>query len=177
MSYFRMRQFGSFVMLFATIILLMSSCKKDDPEVPAYVGKWQAFTTFDEEGAIPGKETMTLTETSFSVTAQVSLASGQWTDYIKIGGSLSVSGNEMTLEIKELGVSTVDILTGLPTGQIVTYKEGTSQFETIMQKSGQERKITSEFAVSGDKLSVNEDLNNDGDVTDQGETTIYTKVQ
>lgn len=177
MSYLRMRRFCSFVVLFAAILLLVSSCKEDDPEVPAYVGKWQAFTTFDEEGAIPGKETMTLTESSFSVIAQVSLASGEWTDYIKVGGLLNVSGSTMTLEIKELGFSSFDILTGLPTGQIVSYKEGTSQFETIMQKSGQERKITSEFTVSGDILSVNEDLNNDGDVTDQGEMTIYTRVK
>lgn len=176
MNYFRFKKLFSIVLLFTAITVLVSSCEKDDDEVPAYVGTWQNISMFDEDNMIQMKETLILKENSFSALGEVNF-DGEWIDYVKLAGSLNVSGTSMTLTIKELGISSFDMITGYPTGQIVTYKEGTAQFELIMGESGQEQIMSSEYSVSGENLSVKEDFNEDGDFNDEDEITVYTRVK
>jgi hypothetical protein len=119
---------------------------------------------------------MTLSKSGFSDLYQVyNPLTGKYTDYIKLGGLLSVSGSTMTIKATEIGVSSFDLVTGYPTGSITTYKEGSSQFESLFSVSGQAKTQKSEYSIEGNKLTVKTDNNNDGDYTDADETTVYTR--
>jgi hypothetical protein len=123
------------------------------------------------------KDVMTLSESGFSDLYQVyNPRTNKYTDYIKIGGLLSVSGSTMTIKATEIGVSTFDLTTGYPTGSITTYKEGSSQFESLFTLSGQAKTQKSEYSIEGNKLTVKTDNNNDGDYTDADEIIVYTRI-
>jgi len=55
------------------------------------------------------------------------------------------------------------------------YKTGSSDFQRIMSENGIPQTFTSQFSVSGNKLTIMTDVNNNGNYTDPGETTVYTK--
>ena len=55
------------------------------------------------------------------------------------------------------------------------YKTGSSDFQRIMSENGIPLTFTSQFSVAGNKLTIMTDVNNNGNYTDPGETTVYTK--
>jgi hypothetical protein len=122
------------------------------------------------------KDVMTLSESGFSDLYQYyNPTTNKYIDYLKLGGLLSVSGSSMTIKATEIGVSSFDMMTGLPTGSITVYKEGSSQFENVFSQSGQPRTQKAEYSITGNKMTVKTDNNNDGDYTDEDETTVYTR--
>jgi hypothetical protein len=91
-----------------------------------------------------------------------------------MNGTISVSGNIMNFKITEIGVSSVDF-NSMPTGTIVTYKEGSGQYNKLFDQLGQPKSFNSEYVVIGNKMTIKTDNNHDGDCTDANETSVYIK--
>jgi hypothetical protein len=163
-------------LLIFTFVILFSSCRKDTVN-PDYVGKWSAIEIFTENGvSIQYKDIMTFSTGGFNDLGQLYDAStSKFIDYIELNGTISVSGTTMSVMITEIGFSSFDMISGKPTGTIVSYKEGSSQFESLITQSGQPKSFTSEYSVSGNEMTIKTDNNNDGDYTDLNETIVYTK--
>lgn len=161
------------------MVIISSSCKKDDEINPDYVGTWAVImpsipTATGFTGGF--KDNMTFTKSSFTDLIQMPGESAdKWIDYMNMKGSISVSGNLMTVTITELGISSFDVITGRPTGTIISYKEGSSTFDAILNNSEQPKTFNSEYSVSGNKLTLKTDNNDDGDYLDSDEVTVYTK--
>jgi hypothetical protein len=170
--------FSNSVLLLSVIIVLFSSCNKKDNELnPDYVGTWMALQTITQDGvSIQFKDLMTFSKDGFSDLGQVyDVITSKYIDYVKLNGTMSVSGDVMNINITEIGVSSFDPISGAPTGIISMYKEGTSQYDLIFTQTGQPKTFKSEFSVAGTVLTLKTDNNNDGDFTDINETTFYTK--
>lgn len=169
---------NSYLLIAAFVsIVLLASCSNDDDNNPEYAGTWvTTFTSTEDGNSIQIKDVMTLTQSGFSDLYQVyNPTTSKYTDYIKLSGSLAVSGSTMTVKATEIGVSSFDLTTGYPTGTITSYKEGSSQFESLFTLTGQAKTFKSEYSISGNKLTLKTDNNNDGDYTDANETTVYTR--
>jgi hypothetical protein len=162
--------------LLISVFILLLSCDKGDDVNPDYVGTWSAFEVVTEDGiTLNIKDIMTFTKEGFSDLGQIYYASAsKYIDFIKMNGTISVSGNIMNVKITEIGVSLID-MTGMPTGTIVTYKEGSSQYDKLLVQTGQPKSFKSEYVVLGNKMTIKTDSNNDGDYTDAYETTVYIK--
>jgi hypothetical protein len=158
-----------------TGILAITSCEKDEP-VPPYVGTWSISWDVAEEGdTIWVKDILTLTADTYSEVLQLRYhPTGSWRTYFGMRGSLSVSGNIMTIKIDKAGFSTVDDQ-DRPTGNVVYYSKGTEEYNAIIQFMGLNETITAEFSVTGDKLVLFIDLNGDGDVLDPGELSLFIR--
>jgi len=155
------------ILLISAIVLLVSSCSKDDTVNPVYVGTWSIATT---ESGIQFKDFMTFTKDGFTDLTQLYYpTTNMWVDVIKTTATISVTGSTMTITYTGIGIST-DL-----TGSITMYKTGSSDFQRIMSENGIPQTFTSQFSVSGNKLTIMTDVNNNGNYTDPGETTVYTK--
>jgi hypothetical protein len=173
----KFKSFSKSILLLSLIIVLFSSCKKDNEPIPDYVGTWMALQTITQDGmSIQFKDLMTFTKDSFSDLGQVyDVTTSKFVDYVKLNGTMTISGALMNINITEIGVSSFDPISGAPTGIISMYKEGTSQYDLIFTQTGQPKTFKSEFSVAGTILTLKTDNNNDGDFTDINETTLYTK--
>jgi hypothetical protein len=165
-------------LLLSLFIVVFSSCsKKDNEPNPDYVGTWVALQTITQDGeTMQFKDIMTFTKDGFNDRGQVyDVSTSKYIDYVKLNGTMTISGAVMNISITEIGVSSVDPISGAPTGIIVMYKEGTSQYDLIFSQTGQPKTFISEFSVDGPILTLKTDNNDDGDYTDINETTFYTK--
>lgn len=162
--------------MIAVPVIMLSSCSKDDEVSADYMGTWSADVTVSESGnSIQCKDKYTFTQSGFSDLLQLrDPSTGKYIDYMKLNGTMSVSGNAMNMKVTEIGVSSVDV-TGYPTGTIIMYKEGSSVFTSLFSQSDLPQAFKSVYEVSGSKMTLKTDNNNDGDYTDDGETTVYTK--
>jgi len=159
------------------LAVFCSSCEQDD-EVPSdYVGTWIAEISIPTASGFTSiRDVMTFTEDGVIDLLQFPGGStDKWIDYMNLKGSISVNENMMTVTIAEIGISSVNAVTGLPTGTIISYKEGSAEFEAILSQSEQSKTFDSEYSVSGDKLTLKTDNNDDGDYLDEEEVTVYTK--
>lgn len=165
------------VLMLTALLIFSSSCKKDDEVTSDYVGTWIAVESIPTaSGYTSIRDVMTFTENSVIDLIQFPGGStDQWIDYMNLKGLVSVSGNMMTVTIAEIGISSLNAVTGMPTGTIVSYKEGSTEFENILRLSGQSKTFKSEYNVSGNKLTIKTDNNNDGDYLDEDEVTVYTR--
>ena len=177
MSNLKSKWLSKSFLLISVFVILFSSCKKNDEVNPDYVGTWSAIETMTESGvSMQYKDIITFSKGGFNDLGQLYDAStSKYIDYVKLNGTISVSGTTMNVKITEIGVSSFDMISGKPTGTIVTYKEGSSQYESLFTTTGQPKSFKSEYSVSGNKMTIKTDNNNDGDYTDANETTIYTK--
>src|SRR5665648_56411 len=125
------------VFALALMVIISSSCKKDDEINPDYVGTWIAVES-------------------------IPTASG----YTEIRDIVTIS---------EIGISSLNAITGLPTGTIIGYKEGSVEFESILSQTEQSQTFESEYSISGSELTLKTDNNYDGDYLDEDEVTVYTK--
>lgn len=157
-------------------VIMLSSCSKNDEVNADYVGTWSAVATISESGnSIQCKDKFTFTQSGFSDMFQLcDPTTGKYIDYLKLSGTMIVSDNAMNMKATEIGVSTTDV-TGYPTGTIIMYKEGSSVFTSLFSQTGLSQTNKSIYEVSGSKMTLKTDNNNDGDYTDAGETTVYTK--
>jgi len=177
MKKFKLRELFRFTIAMIVLVVFCWSCTKDDEVASDYVGTWidvESIPTASGYTAI--RDVMTFSENSVVDLIQFPGGSNDnWIDYMNLKGSISVSGNMMTVTIAEIGMSSLNAVTGMPTGTIVSYKEGSPEFETILSQSEQSKTFESEYSVSGDKLTLKTDNNNDGDYLDEDEVTVYTK--
>lgn len=161
------------------LVVFATSCVKEDEVAPDYVGTWVAIippipTTTGYTGGF--KDIMTFTENSVIDLIQFPGGStDQWIDYMNMKGSLSVKGNIMTVTISEVGISSFSPVTGRPTGTIISYKDGSAEFESILSQANQSKVFESEYSISGNQMTIKSDNNNDGDYLDSLEITVYTR--
>lgn len=165
----------SFLLMFLFVILF-SSCKKDEVD-PDYVGTWSATGTLTEDGiSTQIKDNMIFSRSGFTELVQVyDATTSKYIDYIKLIGTLTVTATTMNITVTEIGISSFDIISGKPTGTIATYKDGTSQFNTLFAQTGLSKTFKSEYSVSGNQITIKTDNNNDGDYLDVDEVSVYTK--
>ena len=160
----------------AIFVIFSSSCKKDNQVPhPDYMGAWMSMDTISTAyGTTALKDVMTLTETSFTDLRQVQVpVLNTWMDFISTKGTLSVDGNSINVKITEAGTS-LNMATKIPSGKITTYKEGTPEFDSLLSLAKLSKAFKSEYSVSGNKLTLKTDANNNG-TYDAGEITVYTK--
>jgi len=164
------------VLMVSIITVMISSCKKDDPD-PEYVGSWAATQAiFTEDAILQIRDIMTFTKDSYTDVAQIfDESTNEYIDYLKLIGTLTVDETIMHIDINEVGLSSVDLLSGKPTGTIVMYKEGTPQFDNIFSQTGQTQTFGFEFSISENTMTIYSDYNGDGDYNDEDEAIVYTK--
>lgn len=162
-----------------TILLLVFifsyACKKDEIN-PDYLGAWAVTGTIRLDTIMEAKDIMTFSDNSFSDIMQIKYPkTNKWIDYSGLKGSMSVNGDTMNLEIKEVGLSTWDIISGVYTGNIVYYNDSQSQFLSYLSISHMEKTSKAEYSISENNLTLKTDKNKDGDYSEIGEVTIYSK--
>ena len=162
--------------LLAILVISISSCSKNDNQVhPDYVGAWMSIDSISTVyGNTSLKDVMTLTETSFTDSRQIQVPiSLLWMDFISMKGTLSTNENLINIKVTEVGTS-YNVLTGLPSGKITTYKEGTPEFDSLLSLAKLLQTFKSEYSVSGNKLTIKTDYNNNG-TYEADEIMIYTR--
>ncbi|MCX7986667.1 MAG: hypothetical protein N2662_06995 [Bacteroidales bacterium] len=168
----------AFIMAISTILLLTFVSCEDDEKDPAFVGTWVATDVlyFSEDQNSEYKDIMTFTSSTFTNIGQVKNPNtNQWKDYVCLKGKISVTGNLLNVTITEIGMTSFDLLTGMPTGTLVYYKDTQSEFSQIMSEFGMDKTFKSEYSVSGNTLTLKTDHNDDGDYNDEGEITVYSR--
>lgn len=177
MKNLKFREMFRLALVLTVLAVFCSSCEKDDEVVSDYVGTWIAEVSIPTaSGFTSFRDVMTFSENSVIDLMQIPGGSAdKWIDYMNLKGSITVSENMITVTITELGISSVDAITRMPTGTIISYKEGSVEFEAILSQSEQSKTFQSEYSVSGDKLTLKTDNNDDGDYLDGDEVTVYTK--
>ena len=156
------------ILLFSVLVLLFSSCSKDDAVSPDYVGTWSATTT---ESGMSIKENMTFTTDGVTQLSQMSIpTTNLWMDFLKTTATISVNGSTMTITYTGIGM-TPDI-----NGSItVLYPVGSSDFQTYLTVNGFTLSYNSKYSVAGNKLTLMTDNDGDGLYTGTDETKVYTK--
>ncbi|HEY3371567.1 MAG TPA: hypothetical protein VGK10_11995 [Prolixibacteraceae bacterium] len=169
-------QFYKVAALMALLMIVVVSCKDDDPVLPAYAGTWAATESIPTEtGYTSIKDIVTLTETSFAELGQMEIGTGNWKDIASLKGTMTVSGNSLHITLTDVGMTTLNMLTGLPTGTIITYHEGSAEFNDQLSQMEQPKTYVTQFSISGNQLTLLTDINLDGDYTDEYETGVYTR--
>lgn len=162
--------------LMALVIIFSTSCKEDDPVRPDYVGTWETVESVPTvEGHVQLKDILILSETSYSNTIQKELSAGKWIDYASLKGTATFTGDYMNVIITEIGVTSLNLITGLPTGVITSYLKGSEEYDILFAEMEEAKIFESRFTVAGNKLTLQIDKNGDGDYIDELETSVYTK--
>jgi hypothetical protein len=171
-------QFYKVATFMALLVIFSSSCKDKDKEevLPDYAGTWVAEISIPTQtGFTAIKDIMTFTGTTFIDKGQMQTGVNTWIDFILLKGSISVNGNIMDVTVNEVGTTTISSITGLPTGSIESYKTGTTEFDNLLIQTGQPRTFKSEYSVSGNKLTLKTDNDEDGVYMGEDEITVYTR--
>lgn len=157
------------------LVALLPSCSKDyDTDL---LGTWIAYETIPLNGyQTQVKDIITFTKSRFTDLTQIYISSrGQYYDYRKLIGSVSVSGNTLYLMLSEIGFMSSSTTNGNIPGPLVFSRKGDLSFYYKITQGGFKESFTSFYSISGDKLTLMTDNNSDGDYSDPLETTVYTK--
>ncbi|MFN8207269.1 MAG: hypothetical protein U0T82_07660 [Bacteroidales bacterium] len=155
-----------FRILFALVITaslaFLNSCGPEE-EDPPYVGTWAAFGEIsDTSGTLEAKEEITLGKDTYKNILYIKNPSTQkWVALQGLKGSLSLSGTKLSLNFTSIGLSTFDIISGLPTGNIQYYQKGTENFDALLEQSGFPAFIKCEYVVTGNTIILYMDVNGD----------------
>lgn len=177
MKFSKSKEIYRLAIVFILFIIFSSSCKKEVEVLPDYVGTWSVVENIPlAAGFTSIREVITFSADSVIDLMQIPRSSiDNWADYMNLKGSISVNGNIMTVNITEIGMSSLDPITRMPTGTLISYKETGPEFESILAAGEQPKVFETEYTVSGNKLTLKTDNNNDGDYLDADEITVYTK--
>ena len=89
------------MLFFSVLVLLFSSCSKDDAVSPDYVGTWSSTST---ESGMSIKENMTFTTDGVTQLSQMSIPTTNiWIDFLKATATISVNGSTMTTTFTGIG--------------------------------------------------------------------------
>jgi len=161
-----LKTFG--ILLISSIIVY--SCSKDTP-APAYVGTWAATVTYKDTSSNQNyavRYLFTFTESSFTkIFQEISSTNNQWVNELATKGDLSVSGNKITYNVTDIGISSVNPGNNQPTGVITYYNENSSalEFQTYLSTLeaytdfsliAESKTYTNTFTISGKFLSFSE---------------------
>lgn len=169
----------NFILLSVAILLAFTSCKEDDPvEKPVdYVGVWVMERTFTpEDGGFTIKDIVSFSENSFTEVAKTKDEdSGSWIDMVGRKGTFTVLNGEMNISITDAGMTTVDPVSGGPTGKITYYSAGTAEFSNILELMEMKQNYTALYSVSNNSMTLKTDDNNNGSYDDQDEINTFTR--
>jgi hypothetical protein len=172
-----MKQYIYAIITVCLALLLITACEEDEPEViPDYVGSWSTSWAYIDEGdTMEVKEIMTLTADTYTDITQLrSYPNGTFIDFYGLKGTFTVSGYTMSIDIKQIGLTTADG-EGNPTGNLIYYKEGDPEYFTLVSELGQPDDFDADYSIAGDFMTFLVDWNEDGDFYDAGELTIFTR--
>jgi hypothetical protein len=169
----------NFILLSAVILFAFASCKKDDPvEKPVdYVGVWVLEKTLaPEDGGFIFKDVINFSKNSFIEVAKIKdTDSNSWIDLVGRKGTLTISNGEMNISITEAGMTTIDPVSGDPTGNITYYKAGTTEFSALLTEMEMAKEYKALFTVSNNSMTLKADNNNNGSYDDLDEINTYTR--
>ncbi|RZT95773.1 hypothetical protein EV201_0398 [Ancylomarina subtilis] len=160
------------VVLMMCLVFSVNSCKNDDDDngdnaTPSHVGTWQLL----DDGGLE-KQVLVITESTFKMTASVYIED-EWVDFMIVEGSYSVDGNIFMLTITRLGV-----IADEETYEMVYFTpDDLEEWELLLEEEFEmEDHFEAKFVVSGNKLTIITDDNDDGvfDPIEEGET--FTKL-
>ncbi|HLO58459.1 MAG TPA: hypothetical protein VK179_06940 [Bacteroidales bacterium] len=161
------------------VIFSFNSCKKDDDNNnndPAYVGTWSRTDTIPVDTfALQVKDLLTFTKTTVTNMGQIyNPDTDEWLDLMGMKGTFTASGKTLDITVDQVGISDFDTL-GIPSGNIQYFTKDDAEFNLVLNELDQKENFQAEYNVSGNKLTMKVDDNDDGDFTDDGETQVYTK--
>ncbi len=170
----------NFMLLSATILLSFTSCKKDEVVVEKpvdYVGVWVMEKTYaPEDGGFTIKDVVNFSKNSFTEVAKVKDDNtNSWIDLVGRKGTFTVLNGEMNISLTEAGTTSVDPVSGGPTGNITFYKAGTTEFSDLLTELEMAKDYKALYTVSNTSMTLKADNNNNGSYDDQDEINTYTK--
>lgn len=179
-------EFYKIAAFLAILFFFSTSCKEDDPNLPDYVGTWSAVDSIlIGDKMTPRMKVITLTETTFFFALQVEMPEivipkGEipqdvWTDLIGVKGTISFNGNVFNRIITEIGIYFIRVEEGLPKNAWEIYKDHQEEFEPLLLEWGLTKTIESQYSILGLELTLQTDLNIDGDYEDENEIIVYKK--
>jgi len=156
------------MLFFSVLVLLFSSCSKDDAVGPDYVGSWSSTST---QSGMSIKDNITFTKDGVTQLSQMSIPTTNiWIDFLKTTATISVNGSTMTTTFTGIGM--IPDSNGSIT---ILYPVGSSDFQNYLTVNGFTLSYISKYSVSGNKLTIMTDNNGDGLYTGTDETIVYTK--
>lgn len=170
-----------FLVLGTSILLTIGSCQKDDKDdnddkSSDYVGVWTTTESVStDQGSIDVKDVVNFSKSSFTEIASIKdPATGAWVDLVGRKGNIIAKDGSMDVSIKEAGMTNVDA-EGNPTGVIKYYKAGTAEFDEVLTEMEMEKDYKALYTVSGNKLTIKADQNDNGSYEDEDEVHTFTK--
>ena len=151
---------------------LSTSCKKDEVEkTPEYVGTW---VNQDVSGLYTNNLTVTKTDFSLSKNLVTPIAAIK---IVSIAGTQIVNGDKALVSLSEIVIpdTTLNITGSIPSLSYLTYKKGSKEFDSALLKFNYSSQFDVLYSVANNQLITKTDYNKDGDYTDDGETTVFTK--
>jgi hypothetical protein len=161
-----------FLLLFVVSALTLGfwSCE-EDAEDPKFIGSWVQTST--EEGT-EMKDVLDLTASTFQSVYSMKMGE-EWFELGGGKGTLTTSGNELTLTFTHAGSAEYDFETHT-LGDLVWYGAGTEEFDATIAEMGGDATLKGEYSVSGETLTLKIDVNGDGSYDNDEETSVYTKI-
>lgn len=177
---------GKIAIKVSLVVLLVWGCKKDDADTkiskpidttPAYYGTWvyiQQLTNGVKTVDI--KEVYTFKADTFNKMRQVKDAeTKKWIDFEANKGLITVADSVIDISIKEVGYSSINPVTNMPTGTMLYYNSTESGFKSYVEQYNLKTSVKCIYEVLDNELTLRTDLNSDMDFADPGETITYLR--
>jgi hypothetical protein len=165
----------------AIAFLVVTSCKEDDndDQPDDYIGVWVTERTeLTEDGYIEIQDIVDFSANSFVETASMKDPdTDTWIDIVGRKGKIKVVNGAMDVSLTEAGYTSVDEETEFPTGIIVYYKAGTSEFANLLVELEMSKDYKALYTVSEDELTLKADNNNNGSFDDEDEVNVFIRQE
>lgn len=176
----KITRYSRLLAMSAIALVTLYACEKDDDkdEPRDYVGQWVTVRTVQsEDGDFEVQDIVNFTESGFTEIASiVDPITEEWVDLIGRKGEFTVKSGLMNVKLTEAGFSELDDDTGLPTGDIIYYEEGTDEFDALLEELDMIASYKAKYTISGDNLTLKSDNNNNGSYDDDDEVYTFTRV-
>jgi hypothetical protein len=174
-----MKYYTRLLAISAITLLAVTSCKKDDNDDKSaeYIGSWGTVKTVpSEDGELEIQDMVNFTTSSFNEVASIKdPLNDEWIAVVGRKGRITEKSGEMDVSITEVGYTTVDEETELPTGVILYYKEGTDEFSELLEELEMSQNYKARYTVDADELTLKADNNNNGSFDDEDEVNIFIR--
>jgi len=165
----RYNQFLKYTLAIIFIAIIFNSCKKDDENLPDYVGTWYSINENED------KDLIILGKSSYEQYHQIK-KDNNYTNVLGVKGNLTVNSDILTITINSIGID-FGYLFGNATGTITWIKQGDESFDQMLQYLGKES-LTFKFKykVIQNTLMLKEDIDGNGSFDDEIDQTYnYTR--
>lgn len=161
------------------LVILSSSCKKDDEETPDYLGKWMtAKPIAGSTGFVLVNYSLTLIDHTFTETFLTGIYRATPTypgTFVTMEGSVSVSGKTMKLIVHKLSYSNYNSSTATASEPYETNTFEDKDFGFVFEGIGMSTSNHHvEYGIVDNQLILKVDYNMDG-IYSENEKSVYTK--